>query len=269
MVRIKAHGTGCKHKKIIQKKVFLLPDDLEPFVPYTPNYKLDENEWFGINNFSEKTYCLDILKTDFSSVEYASLDTIETNKLDYLWAHQDEGEYFFQRISKTQLLRKNVIFIKNAIKFEENTKIITVNTFPDAIYLKEKDILYFKKLSSITSIFKGIGDLYRAATDAEVTAFLEQEFIQLNPKYSTVNVRQHQRRRIALVKDTLESYSKNQKKQIFQLIEDYCPDLACGNNKFKIDSGEDLNRLLYGIEQRFYTTIVGEEKRLANSVITI
>ena len=31
----------------------------------------------------------------------------------------------------------------------------------------------------------------------------------------------------------------------------------------------ELKMLLYGIEQRFYTTPVGGEKRLANSVITL
>lgn len=32
---------------------------------------------------------------------------------------------------------------------------------------------------------------------------------------------------------------------------------------------EELKFLLYGIEQRFYTTILGDEKRLANSIQTL
>jgi hypothetical protein len=38
------------------------------------------------------------------------------------------------------------------------------------------------------------------------------------------------------------------------------------NKKFEIKSDEELKYLLYGIEQRFYTTHIGNEKRLANSV---
>ena len=38
---------------------------------------------------------------------------------------------------------------------------------------------------------------------------------------------------------------------------------------FTIESENDLKSLLYGIEQRYYTTLLGNEKRLANSVTTI
>ena len=39
--------------------------------------------------------------------------------------------------------------------------------------------------------------------------------------------------------------------------------------KFEISSEQNLKMLLYGIEQRFYTTLIGDEKRLANSVISL
>ena len=38
------------------------------------------------------------------------------------------------------------------------------------------------------------------------------------------------------------------------------------NQKFEISNDDELKLLLYGIEQRFYTTPFGYEKRLANSV---
>ena len=36
-----------------------------------------------------------------------------------------------------------------------------------------------------------------------------------------------------------------------------------------IGSEENLKQLMYGIEQRYYTTPIGNEKRLANSITTI
>ena len=36
---------------------------------------------------------------------------------------------------------------------------------------------------------------------------------------------------------------------------------------FAVNSEDELKLLLYGIEQRFYTTLVGGERRIANSVI--
>ena len=38
---------------------------------------------------------------------------------------------------------------------------------------------------------------------------------------------------------------------------------------FHVESEDDLKKLLYGIEQRYYTTKVGNEKRLANSITTV
>jgi hypothetical protein len=38
---------------------------------------------------------------------------------------------------------------------------------------------------------------------------------------------------------------------------------------FLSSSDDELKFLLYGIEQRFYTTMFGQEKRLANSIQTI
>ena len=37
--------------------------------------------------------------------------------------------------------------------------------------------------------------------------------------------------------------------------------------KFKISTDNELKYLLYGIEQRFYTTPFSKEKRLANSIV--
>ena len=45
--------------------------------------------------------------------------------------------------------------------------------------------------------------------------------------------------------------------------------MKVSENSFEVGSENELKMLLYGIEQRFYTTPVGGEKRLANSVITL
>lgn len=50
-------------------------------------------------------------------------------------------------------------------------------------------------------------------------------------------------------------------------IGDYCPELKVAENSFEIGTEGDMKKLLFEIEQRFYTTPVGREKRIANSVI--
>ncbi|MDU1029654.1 MAG: hypothetical protein E7A50_09265, partial [Clostridiales bacterium] len=52
-------------------------------------------------------------------------------------------------------------------------------------------------------------------------------------------------------------------------INDYCQEKVsfdAETETFSINSDDELKYLLYGIEQRFYTTPFGKEKRLANSV---
>lgn len=66
---------------------------------------------------------------------------------------------------------------------------------------------------------------------------------------------------------TLSELNENDRKNIFAYIGDYCPELQSSENSFEIGTEDDMKKLLFGIEQRFYTTPVGGEKRIANSVI--
>jgi hypothetical protein len=67
--------------------------------------------------------------------------------------------------------------------------------------------------------------------------------------------------------DTINRFDNDQKAAVFNCIRDYCPDLIAENDSFKISNENELKFLLYGIEQRFYTTPDGRERRIANSVI--
>jgi len=71
---------------------------------------------------------------------------------------------------------------------------------------------------------------------------------------------------------TLESMSADDKTNMLEYIDGYCEQklkFDQQNQKFEISTDEDLKLLVYGIEQRFYTTPFGKEKRCANSVSRI
>ena len=157
-------------------------------------------------------------------------------------------------------------------KYKTDCAEIVIRDLPDAIYDKTTDTLYFRRLESITSIFKGIDMLYREATKEETESFLANDFISLKDGYSSNKVKTANRKRIALAVKTLSELDEQDRKNIFKYIGDYCPELKVSENDenaFEIGSENELKMLLYGIEQRFYTTPVGGEKRLANSVITL
>lgn len=104
--KIRKKGNANKFRKILSDcEVYKLPDNLESYVPYNPDHNLDEEDWFGIPNFSKQEYCLEILKESFNSTEYNTLEKGDINQLDFLCSYQD-GNYHFQKIGRNQLLVK-------------------------------------------------------------------------------------------------------------------------------------------------------------------
>ncbi len=144
-----------------------------------------------------------------------------------------------------------------------------MNPFLDAVYDIENDTLYFRNLGRIKPIFKGIDSLYREATQQEVEVFLASDFIELTEEYTALKVKAANRKRIAQVADTLASLNDEQKSQLIDYTNAYCPDIVFENGAFNISSEDQLKRVLYGIEERYYTTQIGQEDRLANSVLTL
>jgi hypothetical protein len=270
IAKIKLRGNAPKYKKVLSDaNIFILPNDLAGHVQYNPDHNLDEDSWFGIEQFSTHAFYLDFLRNPFNSAEYDALDTIDVDKLDFLCSYQNGNEYYFQNITKPQLLSRKMLHLGDAFRYEENSKTIVINSIADAIYLRNQDILYFKRLPTISGIFKGIDMLYREATEGETNTFLQSIFIQVDENFSTEKVGIANRRRIAMALDTLNSFEEEQKGTVMEYIRSYCPDLEYQNDAFTIKSDDELKKLLYGIEQRYYTTPIGNEKRCANSIIRI
>lgn len=137
------------------------------------------------------------------------------------------------------------------------------------MYFKNKNQLIFKKLAAISSIFKGIDILFKEATEDDVAQFLSESFISLSQEYDVKKVSKPNRKRVALAMDTLAAMSPADKANMLLYINSYCHANVIFNpqaGSFSINSDDELKLLLYGIEQRFYTTPFGQEKRLANSV---
>ena len=271
IAKIRQREAGTKYRKIFTgKELYTLPDEIVNFVKYDPNHNLDEDSWFGIEKFSQKEYCIDILKKDFISAEYGlKLKKEEADKIDFIFTYQDQDIYYFQNVTESQLKYRRYITLGDEYTFISKSRDISVNKVPDAIYLKSLDILYFKKLSSISKIFTGISILYREATHEETVEFLDNDFISLKDNFSVEDVKQYNRKRIALAIERLNIYKEEQKKVVFDSIRYYYPKLIDKKGAFKVSNDDELKLLLYGIDQRFYTTPDGTEKRIANSIIKI
>lgn len=250
-----------------ERDLFDIPD-LSNTQTYTPSYKLEDYEWYNLDNFLSRGYENDLIGTTFNSTVYNQITKKQYSKIDYLCSKQ--GDLFlFQKMSPTRLLDKKWFEISGAPRLEINKPIIILNSYVDAAYSINDDILYFKNIATIKSMFKGIEELYREATQAEVDDFLNHNFISLVGTFSSDKVKTSNRKRIAIAIDILKQFTEDDERQIFQYIRSYCEDVPVNGEAFLVSTENHLKKILYGIEQRYYTTPLGNEKRLANSILTL
>jgi hypothetical protein len=258
-------------KKMLSSEdnVFQKPGNISGSISYSPATLLEDGDWYSLAGFSKKPYCFEFLTPGFSSVDYDEITSSDFGKIVFLCGFQD-NEYYFQRVTLArQVNQRRVFFFGEQCKYEKNSTSISLNDFPDAIYDPSKDILYFRKLRDISAVFDGIDELYREATDEEVRNFLGYSFIELADGFIADNVKTNNRKRITMALETLKHFSDDEREKIFDYIKEYCPELICEDKKFRINNEESLKKLLYGIEQRYYTTRVGDERRLANSISVV
>lgn len=265
LARIRDRKNGLR-KILSNEKIYELPNTLGSAIAYSPDDSLEDSEWFYINNFSKQAYCLEFLKLQVNGASYTTIQEEEFKLIAFLCSIQDTDLYYFQRISKSQLVQHKRLAFGTYITYEDNAKEIIVKEVPDAIYRKADDRLFFKKLSSITAIFPGIDDIFREAAAEETEKFLNLDFIITIDDYKCTNVKQANRKRIALAREAMESYDEDQKLAVFNSIREYYPSIVNDEKTFNIGSETDLSYLLFGILQRYYTTADGREKRIASTI---
>ena len=240
-------------------------------VNYNPDHNLDEDSWFKIESFSTCEFCPDFFKVAFDSKDWDDLTKEQFAKIAFIFANQGDN-FYFQNISPALFIHRRFLKFGEVAEIEQSDTRLIINKTPDAVYYPDSDTLVFRELSYLTNVFKGIDQLYKEATKEEVEDFIHQPFINLVNGYNEVSVSKPNRKRIGLAMNTLNQMSEDQKLEIHTYIQGYCDNkltFDAQTSKFEISSDDELKLLLYGIEQRYYTTPFGNEKRLANSVITL
>jgi len=249
-------------------QIYDLPDDLFNIKVYNTNYKLEDDEWFGIQAFTGTAYSIPILAQNFNSAEHHQIRNSEYDLVKFFISVQDEDVYCFQKFVKSNIIKMKWISLNGEPRIITNQPILIINSTPDAIYKKSTDTLYFKNLVDAKAFFPKLIELYKEATDEETEDFLNSEFISLRNDFSKSKVNTSNRKRIAMAMETIKELEEEEKVQINFYIREYCPELEFSeeNGQFSISNEEHLKKLIFGIEQRFYTTRVGNERRLANSI---
>lgn len=255
------------HIAISHDESIYLKPDFSDCIEYTPTHKLDDNEWFFLSSFKDRNFSNEFIELDvITPADFNQLQAGNFSKAKYICVEEDRLRYFQKLVSSNFIHKK--MFNINTSSFIEDGDIIAINKTPDAVYNIDDDVLFFKDLSRINSLFKNIDSLYREATDIEVVSFLQNDLISVEGA-SKFKVGIPNRKRIALAMEKLDNFSHDDKIVIKDYIINYFPDIPHENDKFIISSDVELKNFIYGVEQRFYTTLIGNEHRVASSVINI
>lgn len=256
-------------KVIASKNEILEAPDLTNTEDYSPGYNLDPEEWFKLDNFLARGYENGLIENTFSGTTFNQITTDKYKDIKYLCCKQN-NLYLFQKMSMNQLLSKKWFRITDSPLLQRDKPIIVINEWIDAVYNKDNDTLYFKDIVKIKEMFKKIEDLYRIASQVEVNRFLDMDFISLGTDFTSDSVKVANRRRIAIALKTLNNFNAGEVIEIFEYTKSYCTSIFTKDDTFVIDTEEHLKLVLFGIEQRYYTTSIGDaKKRLANSILEI
>ena len=269
----------CKRNELGYRKLISVDDNVyenitslvQESILYNPNTLLEsKNQWYKLTEFSHNEFLNSNLNSIIeSSASYSMLKHEEWGLLVYLLVINDNFIYI-QGIGKNISVKKKKLFkISDGFQYDAQREEIIIKDIPDAIYDIGADTLYFQKLLSLTKIFPGIDSLYKEATDQEIKTFLKQSFIILKNGFGYSEVKTLNRKRIALLQGMMVDLSIEEKMRIISYIGEYCSSLKRVEDAFEIGTEKDLKLLLYGLQERFYTTPIGDEKRIANSIIPI
>ena len=269
----------CKRNELGYRKLISVDDNVyenitslvQESILYNPNTLLEsKNQWYRLTEFSHNEFLNSNLNSIIeSSASYSMLKHEEWGLLVYLLVINDNFIYI-QGIGKNILVKKKKLFkIFDGFQYDAQREEIIIKDIPDAIYDIGADTLYFQKLLSLTKIFPGIDSIYKEATDQEIKTFLKQSFIILKNGFGYSEVKTLNRKRIALLQGMMVDLSIEEKMRIISYIGEYCSSLKRVEDAFEIGTEKDLKLLLYGLQERFYTTPIGDEKRIANSIIPI
>ncbi len=265
-IKDRKHGV---RRVITDVTLFELPENLNEAVPYSPSDALEEGEWFCVADFSTQIYCFDWLKNPINPMAFSEIRPAEYSIMDYFCAYQSSNEFYFQKLRKRQLIKTKKLFFGEGVTYDDDSMDVQIQDFPDALYIKNDNKLYFRNLSTVASIFKGMEELYRIATEDETQEFLNLDFIHLSENYKRNKVSKPNRKRIAMALDSFRRFDEEQKASILGSIYQYAPGIVDEQGGFAINTEDDLQALLWGINQRYYTTADGRTKLIASSVRNI
>lgn len=268
----KLRGNDGTFRKVLSNETIYIDIPLfDDSRTYNDEIKLRDNEWFKIDSFTKKPYAPLLIREPFNAAAWSQIGRNDYEKIDYIVSVQDNSNLFiFQNITSSFVYkRQRFISMDEQPSLLNKDHLIIIHENPDAYYIKDIDCLYFQRLSKITSVFQGINELYKEATNDEVEQLLKLDILNVSADFTKNKVKTANRRRIREAMDKYNQFSEMQKEALPAYFTKYCPNINIIDSQISIEDEKTLTMFLNGLNQRYYTTEISNEKRLALSVDNI
>lgn len=239
--------------------------DSENSREFDPEIKLEHEEWFYIEIDDEHMSMIKEYEDKFLNT--AGLNDVneeEFSKIDLIFRKVDNDGLVFQKITQSKRLVDKSI-LKWRYRRAERTIIekgIELKSENDA-YFDGNNKLYFRSFRTIRSLFKGIDDYYRIASQAEVDELKRIDLVS----FSDFEIKSNNLKMVAILKDDEIDLSKTS--IISTLLKSYEQypeqDFKVSEGKFIIDTNKRLTSFLKLALGRLYTNPITSHQMEASS----
>lgn len=243
--------------------------DLQNSIAYSPQSTLDDDQWFHIEFNAENTINNPIPDcSSANSNNWVQVAKVDYQKIRYIaLIDKNVKRAFYQKIPESLLIKKPKLglFGLNDEPSIITDPIILINDLPDAIYDQTLNRLYFRHINKLTNIFLGIDQLFREATEQEVSNFVNSTIFRTDNGFDINKVSIPVRKKIALVQDKYANFTTEQQFEFIANVKEFLPEINFDNSKFHIKNNEDARDLADALDLKFHNTPITNEPRRTQS----
>jgi hypothetical protein len=271
-----------KHKIIFTSKndiektgFFNVPDiEMDKTIEFNAENarNLEEDEWFFIELDDEhKSMIQPYVSSAASTADLNPITADDYMAVEAIYkvikGESNTIEIIFQKITKTnKIVSKRFLLFGDHPEIQEQKNSIEFSTRQDA-YFDGHNKIYFKKFSSIRSLFEGIEDYYREATDKEVKQIRNSKLLEISDGIK-IGIRNRKKIATLLNDDSIKLDDKSFQDKLRKCASKYSEAgfKIDGNGKFIITNDRELGIFLSLAGGRFYTSEMTGDKMEAHEV---
>ena len=166
-------------------------------------------------------------------------------------------------MSSRDILRaqKSLVLAEKKSQIVEQGNSILLTGEVDAYWTGSR--LYFKKFTTIRSLFPGIQKMYKELTENEANEFLSSELFELKDEMSIDFISLRNRNKIAsiVMNKSVDLKDPEVCEKYLEYAKDYNLDLEIDQGKIALIDNSDVGKVISLLVESYYTTEINKERR--------